>query len=236
LFLAIIGDFWLAPTDHTSRHIDDPGDFVRIEIETALRRQIPIVPVLVGRASMPKEKDLPEPLRPLVFRNAAELRHGRDMGHHMELLIRGLQAHFAQSQTLSQPDTDTQVHEVIQPTHLIRDKQSDSLISDTGKDHDKLIGQWKWRSGKESHVIVTLLNDGAFVWNAVNTGTGPFGWVDRILTKALGTVWRGRWRIEGTKLYLEGDLKRSFTVLSIGAERIRVEDETHGGHAFWIRI
>ena len=98
----------------TLRRIDDPTDFVRIEIEAALQRQIPIVPVLVGEARMPMENDLPEPLRPLVFRNAAELRSGRDMNHHVELLIRGLRAHFAPVRMFTQPDTDVQRQEIVQ--------------------------------------------------------------------------------------------------------------------------
>jgi TIR domain len=144
-FLAIIGDFWLAPTDHTTKYIDDPSDFVRIEIEAALRRDIPIVPVLVGRARMPKENDLPESLRPLVFRNAAEIRHGRDMEHQIESLIRGLQAHFEHIPTSSQPATVTQGHEAIRPVrqaHRTRDKQSTNRLLDANKTQDGLIGDW----------------------------------------------------------------------------------------------
>jgi flavin reductase (DIM6/NTAB) family NADH-FMN oxidoreductase RutF len=107
VLLAIIGDSWLGSINQTARAIDNPTDFVRIEIEAALQRKIPIVPVLVGKAQMPMEDALPETLRPLVFRNAAELRSGRDMNHHIESLIQGLQVHLTPSRISPQPGIDT---------------------------------------------------------------------------------------------------------------------------------
>jgi len=95
VFLALIGDAWQGSTGQTGRAIDDPDDFVRAEIEAALREHIPIIPVLVGKARMPAGAELPESLRPLAFRNAAEVRSGRDMNHHIETLIDDLQNHFS---------------------------------------------------------------------------------------------------------------------------------------------
>ena len=48
---------------------DDPDDFVRIEIETALRRGIRVIPIFVDNASMPRREDLPPTLAPLARRN-----------------------------------------------------------------------------------------------------------------------------------------------------------------------
>lgn len=100
ILLAIIGDRWLGSrgNDETTRRIDDPADFVRLEIETALARNIPVIPILTGKAEMPSQEDLPETLQPLAFRNAAELRTGRDTNYHMDLLIRNLQHHFSPDQ------------------------------------------------------------------------------------------------------------------------------------------
>ena len=81
VLLAIIGEDWLGQLDNNgNRRLDDPGDLVRIEIETALERNIPVVPVLVNDAKMPERDQLPEPLRDLVFRQAGEVRvrSGRD--------------------------------------------------------------------------------------------------------------------------------------------------------------
>ena len=69
VFLAVIGDAWLSIAGKSgSRRIDDPGDFVRIEIEAALARNIPVIPVLVGNASVPQAEELPASLRELAYR------------------------------------------------------------------------------------------------------------------------------------------------------------------------
>jgi len=51
--------------------------FVRLEIATALKRNIRVIPVLVDDASMPRASDLPDDLRSLVRRNAVEVSHTR---------------------------------------------------------------------------------------------------------------------------------------------------------------
>ncbi|MFF5234599.1 toll/interleukin-1 receptor domain-containing protein [Dactylosporangium sp. NPDC000521] len=65
IFVAVIGSRWLEKDDDGRRRIDDPADFVRREIARALQRGIPVVPVLIGKASLPKQEDLPEDLRGL---------------------------------------------------------------------------------------------------------------------------------------------------------------------------
>jgi len=59
------------------RRIDDPQDFVRLETASALRREIPVVPVLVQGARMPSADQLPPDLADLAYRNAVELTHAR---------------------------------------------------------------------------------------------------------------------------------------------------------------
>jgi LSD1 subclass zinc finger protein len=99
ILLAVIGEQWLdAQHPEGQRRLDDLGDFVRIEIEAALARDIPVIPVLVGRARMPAQKDLPKGLKPLAFRNAAEVRSGRDFRDHVDRLIRGIEFLFQQGQ------------------------------------------------------------------------------------------------------------------------------------------
>jgi hypothetical protein len=74
--LAIIGPNWLAAKDETGkRRLDNPDDFVAIEIGAALARDIPVVPVLVDGARMPKANELPASLRPLARRQAIQVRH-----------------------------------------------------------------------------------------------------------------------------------------------------------------
>jgi hypothetical protein len=72
--LAVIGRQWLTATDPGGfRRIDDPRDWVRLEIEMALERGVTIIPVLVRGAKMPGEADLPASLAPLARRNAIQI-------------------------------------------------------------------------------------------------------------------------------------------------------------------
>jgi hypothetical protein len=88
--LAIIGRNWVAATDEQRmRRLDDPGDFVRLEIEAALAGGIPVIPVLVQKARIPTSKELPDSLRPLAMRNGIELRDEAWRGD-VERFIRGL--------------------------------------------------------------------------------------------------------------------------------------------------
>jgi TIR domain len=77
-FLSIIAPDWLGIADHTGRRrLDDPSDFVRLELATALKREIRVIPVLVGGALMPKAEELPEALVRLARRQAHELSDAR---------------------------------------------------------------------------------------------------------------------------------------------------------------
>jgi hypothetical protein len=73
--IAVIGEQWLALCDERGRRqLDNPEDFVRLEIETALDRGVRVIPVLVNGASMPRSVDLPPSLQKLARRQAVELR------------------------------------------------------------------------------------------------------------------------------------------------------------------
>jgi hypothetical protein len=76
--LAVIGKHWTASLDaNNRRRLDDPQDFVRIEIEAALKRGVPVIPVLVDGAPMPRAEELPDGLKGLVRRQAVEISHTR---------------------------------------------------------------------------------------------------------------------------------------------------------------
>ncbi len=67
IMLVVIGPTWLSSSNEAgNRRIDDPEDWVRLEITRALARGIAIIPVLVGGASLPRKSDLPDDLKPLV--------------------------------------------------------------------------------------------------------------------------------------------------------------------------
>lgn len=72
--LAVIGPRWLTATDDQGRRrLDDPGDYTRLEISTALARGLRVIPVLVEGAAMPSESDLPDDLKPLARRQGHEI-------------------------------------------------------------------------------------------------------------------------------------------------------------------
>ena len=78
VLLAVIGKAWASITDAAgNRRIADPKDFVALEVGTALKRGIRVIPVLVGGASMPKADQLPPELRGFVDCNAAAVDDSR---------------------------------------------------------------------------------------------------------------------------------------------------------------
>jgi hypothetical protein len=87
LMLAVIGPRWAAPNAEGQSRLVDETDWIRIEIEAALAKDIPVIPVLVNGAAMPKPKDLPESMQDLAFRQAAPLDMRRDFHAHMDRLI-----------------------------------------------------------------------------------------------------------------------------------------------------
>jgi TIR domain len=94
VLLALIGDQWLTVTDgQGNARLDNPDDYVRLEIEAALTRDVRVIPILVGRASMPRADQLPPSLAMLVRRNALELSPSRfefDTGRLLKVLERTL--------------------------------------------------------------------------------------------------------------------------------------------------
>jgi TIR domain len=88
IVLAIVGPRWTSATDKTgARRIDNVNDFVRIELESALRREIRVIPILVSNASMPTEQELPATLSDFAFRNCCVVRPDPDFHRDVDLLI-----------------------------------------------------------------------------------------------------------------------------------------------------
>lgn len=84
--LAVIGNKWLNARRGGKRRLENPQDYVRCEIVTALKRGVPIIPVLVGDASMPRQEDLPRDLASLAAIQAAVL-HELHFDRDVELLV-----------------------------------------------------------------------------------------------------------------------------------------------------
>lgn len=93
LVVVVIGPRWLSAADAAGRRrLDDPDDFVRLEVAAALQRAVAVIPVLVGGARMPSADELPEDLQPLALRNAVELSDTR-FHRDADALIEAAQRH-----------------------------------------------------------------------------------------------------------------------------------------------
>lgn len=96
VLVAIIGRQWVTLTDEQGRlRLEDPDDFVRFEIQAALRRGVRLIPVLVDGAGPLRRQQLPDELQKLARLNALELSYGRyeyDVGRLVELIERVLAA------------------------------------------------------------------------------------------------------------------------------------------------
>jgi ABC-type amino acid transport substrate-binding protein len=94
VLLALIGPEWLTVTDEAgNRRLDNTDDFVRLEIEAALTRNVRIIPILIDGASMPRADNLPDSLARLVRRQALELSPNRfnfDISRLLKVLDRAL--------------------------------------------------------------------------------------------------------------------------------------------------
>ncbi len=75
VLVAVIGPGWLEMTGKLGRRLDDPTDWVRIEVSTALAQRLRVIPVLVGGAVMPTREALPDDLAELARRNALPIRY-----------------------------------------------------------------------------------------------------------------------------------------------------------------
>jgi hypothetical protein len=87
--LVVIGRQWLGCASDGRRRLDNPNDYVRLEIASALAGNVHVIPVLFEGASMPREHELPDDLKPLARRQALEVSETRwefDVGRLLDTL------------------------------------------------------------------------------------------------------------------------------------------------------
>ena len=76
VLVALIGKQWLSIKDSAgNQRLDNPQDFVRVEITAALQRGIRLIPVLFDNVPMPNSDQLPRGLKSLARRNAVFVTH-----------------------------------------------------------------------------------------------------------------------------------------------------------------
>jgi hypothetical protein len=90
VLLAMIGPGWFdAHDENGNRRLENANDFVRIEVGAALKRGIPVIPILLDGAQVPKASQLPDDLKELALRNGLDVRHA-SFAEDMQRLIRRL--------------------------------------------------------------------------------------------------------------------------------------------------
>jgi hypothetical protein len=187
ILLAVIGEDWVNIRHREGpkageRRLDDPGDFVRIEVQTALDRGIPVIPVLVARATMPALEALPPELGQLAYQMAAEVRSGRDFTGHVERLIRGIEQ-------LTRPHSASKPREPEQPTASASRNAADDPSGPDFRGHvDRLIRGFSsfTKSGKPATAgqpgVIEIPVPG--VWSARPAGDDSAEWREVARTPA----------------------------------------------------
>jgi hypothetical protein len=103
MLVAIIGDKWLtAKNKRGERRLELQNDHLRVEIETALNKQIPVIPVLVKNGDMPDEEELPDGLKPLAYRNAIPIPEEPFFHNGVDLLVKEMSKNFSPSKPVKQ--------------------------------------------------------------------------------------------------------------------------------------
>jgi hypothetical protein len=125
VLLAVVGPNWLnARDDKGDRRLDNPHDFVRIEIAAALQRDIPVIPILLDGAKIPKIDQLPDELRELTLRNGLEVRHA-SFHSDVDRLARGLKKILDQLNTATVPQSSPEEHTIEQEIAALQRAESE---------------------------------------------------------------------------------------------------------------
>ncbi len=160
VLLAIVGPAWATiANEDGKRRLDDDNDFVRLEIASALARDIPVIPVLVHNARIPSPDHLPENLKNLAYRNSVELTHAR-WNSDVALLTKALEPYVAASSATS---TET-IHATI-PVQLPPANPPEPQDSAAAKSKMPLF------AGIAAVVVVAILAGVFFVAHSSGGGT-----------------------------------------------------------------
>jgi len=147
VMLVIIGDHWLQPDASGHSRLNNEGDLVSFEVSSALNRDIPVIPVLVGNATIPDKEILPDNVKPLFYRQAVEVRASANFTPQIERLIASIAAVIPES---SEPERSMPEKPVTEPS---------------ARGSRTLPGQLLW-------VILTLIVIGAswMAWDKLRDG------------------------------------------------------------------
>lgn len=92
VMVAVIGSKWVSAVDASGQQrIMQDGDYIRLEVGAALERDIPVIPLLIGKTPLPELNQLPPDLANLRYRHAMEIRPGRDFDSDLRRLVTEIQ-------------------------------------------------------------------------------------------------------------------------------------------------
>jgi TIR domain len=152
VFLAIIGSQWATITGTDGRRrLDDDNDFVRLEIASALARNIAVIPVLVHDAHMPHPEQLPDNIKDFAYRNSVEIFHAR-WNSDVQLLIEALKQYVTTSSS-----TETQ------PVHATVPVQLPPPVSNEPAPAAAPVSRMPWIAGGAAVAVLLLAVIGYFV-------------------------------------------------------------------------
>jgi hypothetical protein len=136
VLLAVIGPHWLDAKDESGRRrLDNPNDLVRLETAAALRRDIPVIPVLVRNATVPTPEELPADLKDLAYRNGSQLTHAR-WDSDVFVLIRVVERHLSEAPAVpTNVTTEPEHHEA---ARLAREKAEEERKAREKAEQDRL--------------------------------------------------------------------------------------------------
>lgn len=204
VFLAVIGRDWMKAKGRKGKsRLEDSGDFVRIEIEPALTRQISVIPVLVQVATIPKAERLPPSMQSLSYRNGIVVRPDHDFHKDMDRLIahlkqpaRGLSEPQMEPTTQSKPIlTEQQLASPVAPADMVKVPKGPFLYGDQKvrvvMEYDYWFDQYPVTNQKYGEFVLgggyknqQYWSPEGWQWKTKNTITGPEYWHDVKWNKA----------------------------------------------------
>ncbi|MFL6450911.1 MAG: toll/interleukin-1 receptor domain-containing protein [Bryobacteraceae bacterium] len=220
VLIAVIGKQWLtAQDDQRRRRLENPEDFVRLEIATALERGILVIPALVGGAPMPQSHDLPDALKQLARRHAVNV---HDAGFHqsMDLLIEATDGAIKEQKPRGRPTQDSKD---VERNPVSREQRAAS------PDHSPFLAQRRWiliTVRKFSFHFATHYRQYVYVSSAVML-IGVFVW---FVSNALISARQTAANLEtGKRLYKAGNYEAAMPFLKRAADAHSPEAERYLG-------
>lgn len=156
VLLAVISEDWASITDdHGRLRLEDAADYVRVEIESALIRDIPVIPLLIDSATIPQSDELPAALKQLSFRNGTPIRPDPDFHKDIDRLIQSLELFEANVPEATDTATETSGRELtFEESPEVREAKQAVLIGGAAALAPMVVGPVGWLVGFISSVIL----------------------------------------------------------------------------------